>query len=300
MITFEESAPVIVGVENTDAARIAVLWAAGEAERRGLRLRLVHALDWPPGAEHDPDMSKPWETWSGIFRRSGQQTLEEARRFALSAHPGLDITELLVDGEPGAVMRKQAASAAMVVLGSRRLSSIKELLTTGSIAVPVVAHATCPVVIVRDPEHVEDDPWTVVVGVDGSRVSERAVAFAFEEASLRGATVLAVQVRPFFASPVVGAVTNAEEVEEGRIRLAETLAGWSEKYPDVPVRREVVLGHPVHTLVQASEHALCVVVGTRGLGGFKGMLLGSVGHGLVHHARCPVVVVPRESDDEAN
>ncbi|MFE2866006.1 universal stress protein [Embleya sp. NPDC059259] len=291
MGTFEESPPVVVGVESTDGGRLAVLWAAEEADRRGLRLRLVHALDWPLGAQHDPDMRKPWETWSGIFRRAGQRALEEARSLALDVHPGPEVTEALVDGQPGVVMWEQAANAAMVVLGSRRLSSIRELMTTGSIAVPVIAHATCPVVIVREPEHGGDHPGTVVVGVDGSR----AVALAFEEASLRGATLVALQVRPFTASPVVGAVTHAEEVAEGRIRLAESLAGWAQKYP--PTYRcdarssSVIPCTPWHRRPNTRK---CVVVGTRGLGGFKGMLLGAVGHGLVHHSHCPVMVVPPE------
>ncbi|WP_331767981.1 universal stress protein [Embleya sp. NBC_00896] len=298
MTTFEGSAPVVVGVENTDAARLAVLWAADEAVRRGLPLRLVNALDWPVGVDSDPNVTGPLQTWGGVFRDAGRRALDAAGALVVSRHPGLGISESLVDGEPAEVMREQARDAAMVVLGSRRLSSVRELMTTGGIAVPVVAHARCPVVIVREPEHATGDPLTIVVGVDGSRVSERAVAYAFDEASLRGAAVLAVQVRPFSASPVVGAVGNVEELEEGRARLAETLAGWNEKYPDVRVHREVVFGHPVSTLAQVSEHALCVVVGTRGLGGFKGMLLGSVSHGLLHHARCPVVVVPRERDDD--
>jgi len=295
--TFEGSGPVVVGVDDSDAARLAVVWAADEAARRGLPLRLVHALDWPAGADRDLDTTKPWRTWSGIFHSAGQRALDHARTSVESRHPDLELSQALVDGTPARVVRDQAQGAALVVLGSRGLSSMTELMTGGSVAVPVAAHATCPVVVVRSPEHVTADPPTIVVGVDGSPVSERAVGFAFEQASRRGATVLAVQARPFASGFVATAVSRPDEVREGRIRLAETLAGWSENYPDVPVQREVVFGHPVRTLAQASEHALCLVVGSRGFGGFKGMLLGSVSHGLIHHAHCPVVVVPREHDE---
>ncbi|MFF7250147.1 universal stress protein [Embleya sp. NPDC008237] len=291
MDTYTGPAPIIVGVEHTDAGRLAVVWAADEAARRGLPLRLVHALDWPAGADRDPEANPHRQTWSGRFRDAGLRALAEAAVLASGRHAELVVDTALIDGEPTAVLRAQAPRAAMIVLGSRRLSSATELLTTGGIAVPVTAHAPCPVVIVREPEHATPDPRTVVVGVDGSPRSASAVAYAFDEAARRDATLVAVQVRQP-ASGLMMSLAMPEEIAEGRIRLAETLAGWSEKYPNVRVRREVVVGHPVRTLVKTAEHALCLVVGTRGVGGFRGMLLGSVSQGLIHHARCPLVVVP--------
>ncbi|MFF7250208.1 universal stress protein [Embleya sp. NPDC008237] len=300
MDTYEGPAPIVVGVEHTDAGRLAVVWAADEAARRGLPLRLVHALDWPAGADRDPEANPHRQTWSGRFRDAGLRALAEAAVLASGRHAELVVDSALVDGEPTTVMRAQAVHAAMIVLGSRKLSSATELLTTGGIAVPVTAHASCPVVVVREPEHATADPRTIVVGVDGSRRSEPAVAYAFDEAARRGAGVVAVQVRQP-ASGLVASLAMPEEIKEGRIRLAETLAGWTEKYPDVPVRREVTVGHPVRTLVKAAEHALCLVVGSRGVGGFRGMLLGSVSQGLIHHARCPLVVVTTvpETDSSA-
>ncbi|WP_406291993.1 universal stress protein [Embleya sp. NBC_00896] len=136
----------------------------------------MHALDWPVGADHDPDTTKPWRTWSGIFHSAGQTALDRARMSVEGRHPDLELSETLVDGTPAKVVCDQARGAALVVLGSRRLSSIGELMTSGSIAVPVAAHAACPVVIVRNPEHATADPPTIVVGVDGSCVWSSAAA----------------------------------------------------------------------------------------------------------------------------
>ncbi|WP_439681439.1 universal stress protein [Embleya sp. MST-111070] len=288
--------PIVVGVEPTEASGLAVVWAADEAARRRLPLRLVHALDWPTGADRGPGASTHRQTWNERFRKVGTRALEEARAVVAARHPGVVAESVLLDGAPISVLPGQARDAAMIVVGSRRLSATTELLVTGGIATSITAHARCPVVVVREPEHSDADPRTIVVGVDGSRRSAPAVAYAFEEAARRGAAVVAVHVRQLSTGLIVGLHTG-EELREGRIRLAETLAGWGEKYPDVSVRREVVVGHPVKVLTDAAEHALALVVGTRGHGGFAGMLLGSVSQGLIHHARCPLVIVP-VADDE--
>ncbi|MFF7250203.1 universal stress protein [Embleya sp. NPDC008237] len=293
MSTSEGRAPIVVGVEGTASAHAAVAWAADEAHRRRLPLRLVCALDWPADADRDPAKRKPTQTWSRLFEAPGRHALAESHALAVDLHPALPIEEALVDGAPADVLRAEARTASMVVLGSRELSSMRELMTTGGIAVPVVAHAPCPVVVVRDTERVSAAAQPIVVGVDGSAVSERALAFAFEEAALRDAEVLAVHVRSPHPGSVDTSMADADEIKEGRRRLKEALAGYGEKYPGVTARREVALGHPVHVLVRESEHALCLVVGTRGVGGFRGMLLGSVAYGVLHHAHCPVAVLPR-------
>lgn len=296
MTAHEGTAPIVVGVEHTDAGRFAVLWAADEAARRGLWLRLVHALDWPVGADRDPRTNPHRQTWGGRFRDAGQRALDAARDFVATRHPGLITVTVLADGAPVAALREHTRDAAMIVLGSRRLSTTTELLTTGGIAVPITAHARCPVVVVREPEHTSSEPPTIVVAVDGAQRSEPAVAYAFDEAARRGATLVAVNVRQPPGGLLAG-LRMEEEMQEGRLRLAETLAGWTEKYPAVPVRREVTVGHPVKALRDTAEHALCLVVGTRGRGGFTGLLLGSVSQGLIHHVRCPLVIVPTTQHD---
>ncbi|MDI2129519.1 universal stress protein [Yinghuangia seranimata] len=313
--------PVVVGVENTEAGRLAVRWAADEAARRGLPLRLVHALDWPAGAPRpqyshatgtpvhhrdlhrvhatswptqvyrDPDLIPPARGWGDKFRDAGRAAVDNARTIALADHPDLEIVDALTDGEPVRVLRTEAEDAAMVVLGSRHLSSVAEALTTGGVAVPVAAHAACPVVVVRGPEqHGTIHPF-LVVGVDGSPHSEPAIGFAFDTASRRGAVLDAV-----FVTHATGLHSANEADKEAGIALAESLAGWKARYPDVVVRPQIAHGHTVHALVLASRQALGLVVGTRGLGGFQGMVLGSVSRGVLHHATCPVIVVP-ETDD---
>ncbi|MDI2129516.1 universal stress protein [Yinghuangia seranimata] len=297
MAGYSATAPIVVGVEDSEAGRLAVEWAADEAALRERSLLLVRALDWPPGANPEPADDRPWETWSGRFRTAGQQALDTARAQALARRPELTVAAQLYDGTPEQVLRSVSAEASVVVLGSRRLSSLREALTTGSIAVPVIAHAACPVVVVRHPAHDASVPPTVVVGVDGSPESEQALAYAFEEAAPRGAGVLALWACQLPMMPVAGMAADAL-AQDARDTMDHMLADVVGKYPDVPVRRQIGFDHPVRMLADASKTALAVVVGTRGLGGFRGMLLGSVSHGLVHHAQCPLIVVPRSAEGD--
>ncbi len=195
-----------------------------------------------------------------------------------------------MDGEPAEVLRSEAERAAVLVLGSRPLPGARGLFNSGSVTLPLIARAGCPVAVVRDPEHITQQPVYVVVGVDGSRTSQAAVDYAFEAAALRGA-----ELRAMYAWNVSHYLPAADEYrveQESRRVLAETVAGRRELYPEVDLKHEVVRGHPVAVLAEASGHALALVVGTRGVGGFAAQLLGSVGQGVLHHARCPVVTVP--------
>ncbi|MFI6360065.1 universal stress protein [Streptomyces sp. NPDC050743] len=156
-------------------------------------------------------------------------------------------------------------------------------------AVPVIAHAHCPVIVVREAEHVTQQPPFLVVGVDGSPDSKTAVDYAFEEAASRGAGLRALYV---WHPPLLGALDEQAAQQECRRLLSETVAGRGAAYPDVELHHEVVRGHPVKVLIEASTHVLGLVVGSRGLGGFTGLLLGSVSQGVLYHALCPVMVGP--------
>jgi nucleotide-binding universal stress UspA family protein len=180
------------------------------------------------------------------------------------------------------------------VLGSHGVGTVAGLLL-GSTALQVVAHTPVPVVVVRHLEPMRRQE--IVVGVDAPPIGEPALAFAFEEAALRGARLRAVHV---WSEPgsidhrgMTPLVYNPEVVtEEHAHRLDDGLATWREKYPDVEVVTEVVHGRPVRILAGLSARADLLVVGTRGRGGFAGLVLGSVSHGLLHHAHCPLAVVP--------
>jgi len=289
MMSSEGQRPVVVGVDPEHPSRMVLAWAADEANRRHLTVRVVQA--WKPLTREGiwPRLWPDLEHRARLLRTAGEHALDEAVRFIGERYPGLQVSARLVEGDPAEVLKREAERATALVLGSRLLSGGRELFNSGSVTPPLIAHGVCPVVVVRDPEHVTQQPVYVVVGVDGSRTSRDAVDYAFEAAALRGA-----ELRALYAwNP--SRLSAAEEYrveQESRRVLAETAAGRRESYPEVALMHEVVRGHPVAVLAEASKHALALVVGTRGAGGFTGMLLGSVGQGVLHHARCPVVTVP--------
>jgi nucleotide-binding universal stress UspA family protein len=183
-------------------------------------------------------------------------------------------------------------TARQVVVGSRGLGTVTGLFI-GSTAVALAAHAQSPVVVVRGTA-VPGGP--VVVGVDGSPTSEAALAFAFEEASLRNTSLTAITTVTDFAADSAYAMSRLGidwgQVEEDERRLlAERLAGWQEKYPDVVVNRIALRDRPARALMRYGAEAQLLVVGSHGHGGFVGMLIGSTSQALVHHAPCPLAIV---------
>lgn len=291
-----ERKPIVVGLDPDPGRRVALDWAADDADRRRLPLLLVLAQNVPtPG--YRPTGGRPsWEKWNEALHATGDRALSEAVMFVRSRHPHVQVDALLAEGHPAWVLREQAQNATEVVIGSWHLSALQELFTSAAVALPLIAHAPCPVVVVPETEHPTQQPACFVVGVDGSAQSAAAAGFAFEEAALRGAVVRALYV---WHTPLLGAANDDAAVQERRRLLSETLAGHAAAHPEVDVRDEVVQGHPVQVLTEASEHALGLVVGTRGRGGFTGLLLGSVSQGVLHHADCPVITVPHTSRQHA-
>ncbi|MGW2515683.1 universal stress protein [Streptomyces sp. NPDC001617] len=281
--------PIVVGVDPDPSRRLALAWAADEADRRGLPVRLVHAQGVPTGGYRSGEALPSWEEWNQTLHEAGAEVLKEAVAFVESRRPTVEVSTVLAEGEPAWVLREEARSASLVVVGSWHLSTRREMFTSASVALPVSAHVACPVVVVPEPEHITQEPAYFVVGVDGSPHAAAAVDVAFEEAALRGATLRALYV---WHPPLLGVLDEDAAVRECRRVLSETVAGRTATHPEVELHHEVVLGHPVRVLAEASEHALGLVVGTRGHGGFTGMLLGSVSQGVLHHAHCPVIMVP--------
>ncbi|WP_405653519.1 universal stress protein [Streptomyces sp. NBC_00019] len=281
--------PVVVGVDPDPSKRLALAWAADEAERRGLPVRLVHAQGVPTGGYRSGEVLPSWEEWNRTLHEAGAEVLKEAVAFVESRRPTVDVSTVLAEGETAWVLREEARNASLVVVGSWHLGTRREMFTSASVALPVSAHAPCPVVVVPEPEHVTQERAYFVVGVDGSPHAAAAVDVAFEEAALRGAALRALYV---WHPPLLGVLDEDAAVRECRRVLSETVAGRTARYPGVELHHEVVLGHPVRVLTEASEHALGLVVGTRGHGGFTGVLLGSVSQGVLRHARCPVITVP--------
>jgi len=178
------------------------------------------------------------------------------------------------------------------VVGNRGRGGFASLLL-GSVSQKVAVHAHGPVVVVRG--RTDPGPGDIVVGVDGSPQSQHALQAAFEEAMIHDAGVLAVRAYSLLASSYalygVGYVEDPHERWEAEMTaLRDDVAVVAEKYPQVPVSHLAVEGHPGVVLTQRSSSARLVVVGNRGRGGFAGLLLGSVGLHLIHHAECPVLI----------
>ncbi|TDT97349.1 nucleotide-binding universal stress UspA family protein [Streptomyces sp. 846.5] len=276
---------MVAGVSRSEVSRAAVMWAADEAAWRGLPLLLLHSQDWPAGSSPRTTEEHPAHLWSTRFRATGERLLEEARTVALERHPGLAVTTRLAEGRAVHVLREAAEGASQLVLGVRHLTENDIFFMPGGKGSSLVGHTPCPLALVPEPHAVSGD-GPVVVGVDGSAASERAVETAFEEAARGDGGLLAVEVR----RPREAGLP--EFLEEARLDVSQALAGWTEKYPDTTVAWEVLTGNPALMLATASRRARCLVVGSRGVGGFRGMVLGSTSRGLLHRSHCPLLVVP--------
>ncbi|MFB7166149.1 universal stress protein [Streptomyces sp. NPDC056242] len=285
MTNTAEAREILVGIDPARDCHMQLAWAADDAHRRRRPLRLLVAVPAPHHVQH-VDAS----TRMKAPLREGERALAAAASWVRERHDDVEVATDVLDGHPAHVLIRQSGRARMIVLGSRHFSRTEEFLSAGSLVVPVSAQARCPVAVVGDAEHVTQETPYLVVGVDGSESSGAALALAFEEASLRGATLRALWV---WQPPVLFSLKDEPTlVQTQRSLLSETVAGWAEKYPDVALTHEVPVGHPVEELARAAEHALAVVVGRRGNGGYMGMRLGSVVHGLLHRAHCPVITVP--------
>ena len=162
----------------------------------------------------------------------------------------------------------------------------------GSVSSGLVHHAHCPVAVIHaEQAQTPGSNLPVLLGIDGSPASEAATALAFDEASRRGVDLVALHAwSDVGVFPVVGMYWHEYE-DQGHELLGERLAGWQEQYPDVHVRRRITCDQPARRLIEESEQAQLVVVGSHGRGGFTGMLLGSVSSAVAQGAKAPVLVV---------
>ncbi|WP_203801268.1 universal stress protein [Paractinoplanes tereljensis] len=283
-------AAVVVGADGSTCSLSAIRAAASEAVERGRPLRIVHAFIWPAlGVAVGPAVNGPSDMG---MRTTAEHILTEAVIEAEKAAPGVHATAALVDGAPAPVLLGESRNAVLLVIGDRGLGGFGSLML-GSVALHTTAHAACPVLVVRGQERATGP---VVVGIDGSPGSELAVSFAVEEAARRKTGLTAVHAWDSFdargqkdALPLVYE-PGALEGEEHRL-LSEALAGWGQQYPEVAILQELVRGRPAAILIERSQNAQLLVIGSRGRGGFTGLMLGSVTQTVLHHAGCPVAVV---------
>jgi len=285
---------VIIGFDGSVASRRAMTWGLWEAASLRRPAVLVRAYEPPTASAAIGYGAVVPATLIDDIRAVEQAELDAGVAVASAEHPELEVSGRLVVGGPASTLLASAEDAAMVVLGSRGLGGFRGMLL-GSVGQQVSAHARVPVVVVRGSAD-RSPTRRVVVAVDGSPASREAIGFAFDYASRHGLSLRALHAWevPVFDAPGVTVPPSLamDEIEDDEIRAtAESLTGWAERFPDVVVTRAVVHGPAERLVVNASEDADLLVVGSRGRGGFAGLLLGSVSQAALHHSQCPVAVV---------
>ncbi|MGC4955904.1 universal stress protein [Actinomadura citrea] len=271
---------ILVGTDGSAPSDRAIGWAADEAARLGKELHILHVLETPtktaPGGTGG-DTASLVDAWNPVLRAG--------RDAALRRHPGLKVETMLVHGRTVAGgLRHYTGEAAEVVVGHRGRGGFASMLL-GSTGLHLAGHHPGPVIIVRG--HSDTPIGEVAVGLDLATDPAPALDHAFAAAAARGARLRVLHAwRP--AAHAVEPDVDAQLAANGRYdRLAAELAPWRERHPDLKVVEDVVVGHPVQMLARASAEADLIVVGSRG----RSFPLGSVGHGVIHHAHCPVAVV---------
>jgi len=281
------SRTIVVGYDRSTDAKYAARWALDEASRTGAPVEFFYAYEWPIWAPAASMVPTPAVWPDEATRQAIKDTLAEAVADAQRSHPGVRTTIATADNEAAPALVRRSADAGLIVLGSRGHSAVTNLL--GSVSVAVSAHAQCPVVVVRGRP---DATAPIAVGVDGSATSEAALAFAAGEAAIRGVPLLIIRAwKPagglWAESPIVTHGVTAREREP----FDDLAAAWREKFPRLDITAEAVVEHPAEALTQLSATAQLLVVGSRGRGALRGMLLGSVSQHLLRHSACDVAIV---------
>lgn len=282
---------IAVGIDGTEDGLRAVDYAAAEALATGAHLLLVHVTASPPGV-----MTVPGGADEALLA-AGHRAIESARTRAETAGVAPERVNARVwTGQVTATLVWASRSANLLVLGRRGISGLDRLFA-GSTSTSVGARAECPVVVVPHAWSPGDRRGRVVVGVDGSARSLPGLAMAVAEASSRSASLVVVHAwespAPYYVDvPEVG-VTLDQWRRTAELAVAETVAGWSERHPDVVISRVFERGHPVEALIAHAADADLLVIGTRGGGGIHGLALGSVARAVVAGSSCPVMLVRR-------
>jgi nucleotide-binding universal stress UspA family protein len=274
---------IVVGFDRSHQAQLAAVWALDEASRTGAPVEFLYVYElpaWMPAAAMVPGPV----VWPDLeIKDAVRKMLDETLTAAMPSHPGVRAKVSIVNGTAALALIDRSAGAGMIVLGSHGHSAVSGLL--GSVSVAVTAHAHCPVVVIHG---AGTSTGPVVVGVDDSPSADATLAFAVELAATRVVPLHVVRAWP----PTAGGPPSPEAVSaEERRPFEDLVAVWQQKFPAVPVSTEAVVEHPAAALTRASRNAQLLVVGTRGRGMVRGLLLGSVSQHLLRHSACAVAVV---------
>ncbi|MFN8101338.1 MAG: universal stress protein [Mycobacterium sp.] len=283
---------VVIAVDGSPESDAAVRFGTREATLRAVPIVLLNVVShYITSRSIGPAPLEP--AYSGWQQDNARDALARAENIVRASAGQLPVPEMRSEVVYSAVVPALAEAskhAAMVVVGCRGRGAIGRL-ALGSTSTGLIHHGHGPIALVRaDDAQAPDDVAPVLVGIDGSRASVAATALAFDEASRRGVDLIALHAWSDLSySPY--AIADQSYEAQGHEILAERLAGWHDRYPDVTVHRQIVTDRPAHWLIDGSQQAQLVVVGSHGRGGYIGMLLGSVSTAVVHAAHCPVIVV---------
>ncbi len=284
--------PVVVGVDGSEESLRAVEWAALEAKRHSSPLRIVSAPALVPRMHaYNASPAVIGNALRGIAARALDAAITRCDEVA----PGQPVTTGLLSGPPALAVAECGAEASMLVVGARGAGGFAAMML-GSVSRYVATRAPCPVVVVREESmavHRE-----IAVGIRDPHDTHQTLAFAFEEAALRGADLVAVYTWFWFPSALRLGAAELRTTDPDRVAaaaassLAAALGGWRDKYPGVQVRHDIVHGHPARVLASYSARADLVVLGRHGHPADAGPGIGSVQHAVLDHAHGPVAVVP--------
>jgi nucleotide-binding universal stress UspA family protein len=297
--------PLVVGADGSQSALRAVDWAVDEAARHGLPLRIVHASLWEryEGAALKKDTPEPG-TALALEHALAESVVAQAAERARRRGPTTDIsTDLLPEDATSALLR-ESRDATAVVIGGRERGLIGEFLL-GGIGDSLAARAYCPVVAVRGSTgNREAANGRVVVGVGGSATGPAAVRFAFREAAVRGCELEAVRVwrgpaHRAAAHPLLTGEPAHHQEDQACALLEDALDAvddLTDEHSRPVVHRVVAEGSVRQVLLARSAAADLLVIGAHRRHGHLGPRLGRVEHAMLHHADCPVAVVPQRQD----
>ncbi|PKZ63953.1 universal stress protein UspA [Gordonia terrae] len=285
-------APVVAAVDGSDEACEALRWAAVTAERKHRPLYVVSAVGMVASG-YAPTMMMTEDPVHEVMRHDAQRAVDEAVGHARAVAPSIAVSGHLIEGGAALALREISSRANLLVLGRRGKGGVKGLLL-GSVSTDVAAHANCPVVVVSGPAPASGP---VVVGVDGSRAARTALEYAFEHADLLRTSLLAVHAYGGFSSSAFfehGDRVVRQLHDEAEALMSEQLAGLAADHPDVSVETVVAVDVAAQRIIDAAHDAQLIVMGSRGRGGFRGLLLGSTSQAVVQVAPCPVMIVHAE------
>jgi nucleotide-binding universal stress UspA family protein len=278
---------IIVGYDRSADSQAAAAWALDEAARTGALVEFFYAYQWPLWVPVAPIVPAPADYPDDETDRAVKGALNDAVTTARLSHPEVRTETSIAYADAALTLVERSAEAGLIVLGSQGHSGVAGLI--GSTSIAVSAHARCPVIVVKK---LPDPDARVVVGVDDSPVAESVLAFAVEQAAARHVPLTVIRAWP----PVTGLWEDTSPAarpvtDQQRRSLDDLVAGRPEKHRDLTISAVALAEHPVAALTRASLDAQLLVVGSRGRGALRGLLLGSVSQNVLHHAGCTVAIV---------